>query len=312
MADTMAAALRQAGLARSIPAAVVTTNAQERHLSGLEALVAGLAANGHGKVLVCGFPQHFPDSYRRHPQVVIWDYNGETRAVPAAVRLVLITRFLRHGAMYRLKDWCAQNGVTFGHRVMGTGEIRALLRPLVGDDAAVDTMDDDNTQETDNAMATAEQTTTAAEDRPKLDGNKFAKGELARMVSKHANLGIDVIKPEAERVHKVLTDLGMRTTVGSVAQCIGQMRIKLGIRKGRKGDAPANGKASKRKVERETPRDAEKFEAPQAQLSAAIADDDQQILQMLTDAVAAMELVRDAIVRRGEKRAQLRQLLKEL
>src|SRR5262245_12041164 len=92
-------------------------------------LVRGIAENRHAQVLIVGGKgDNFPEPYRSHPQIVIWDSKDSDQVdrqdVPMRVKLVVVTRFIRHETMKRLRTLSQQGRFVLMMGLRGTGEIK--------------------------------------------------------------------------------------------------------------------------------------------------------------------------------------------
>lgn len=255
--------------------------------------IQGIAANGHRQVLVVGGTSTIPPELREHAQVVWWDLKDKDTlppAIPKLVSLVVITRFIRHLAMHGLKDQCKQRGITMVTHPLGTGQVKKLLQPLVH-------------------TATAQPVTQTREERDMSDAidkavaqvRTFGRGELAAFVAQHADLTKVPYVLEARRLFMLAEAQGISTTEGSIAQAMVQAR-----RVQQEPAAPQEPVVAE-PVARPAPPPA----AAQARAS-AMQDDDVELVRMLDDVLAGVALVRQTFINRAEKRAQLRELLKDI
>lgn len=89
------------------------------------------------RILVVGTRAgNLPDALRRHPKIVEWDSDSEqavlkARKLPDGVGAILTTRFLSHVAFDKVRELADAAGIYICPRVLGTGEIRRMLQPLV-------------------------------------------------------------------------------------------------------------------------------------------------------------------------------------
>ncbi len=245
---------------------------------GVPELVRGIAANEHAQVLIVGCRgDNFPPDYHAHPQLVFWEGDwAVSKDIPQRTRLLLITKFLSHAGFARLRSQAQQRNVTFVSTAMGTGEIKTLLEPILEAKKKVIT------------LAPA-----AGSSVPKKL-KRFMRGSLQTFIKQHGNLYAPKRVVEAKRLTALAAEQGFSTTTASVAQ---SMRMLVG-----------SGKTHAKAVADTTARVAVVTASTQADPS----DDDTTILRMLDDVHAAIGLIREPVVKRGEKRRQLKQLLKEL
>jgi hypothetical protein len=240
-------------------------------------VVETIASHGVNRVLVAGHRgDNFPPAYRDHPQLLFWETDKSPHHIaerlPVDVKLVLTTRFIGHPMYEALAKACAERNVVFGVKNFGTGEIKALLQPFMNGHATTD-----DAKETDVAKATTV-----------TDGTKKVKGWLTAFVKQHVDWSVEPAK-DARRILALALAEGVATTANSIAQCIYKMKS-----------------------------DAVKAVAQQATRSlttrpvTSMDDDDSTIIQMLDDMTAAVALVRQEVMKRSEKRHQLKELLKSL
>lgn len=275
---------------------IVTNGGTFEHLVRM---VEGIRQNAHAKVLVVGHRgDNFPEPYRGHAQLVFWEADeADARPIPASVRMVLVTRFLGHHVYRTLADTCAKRNIVFGVKTMGTGEVKRLLLPFVAKARVPEPEDEPTKGET-----MADETTTA---------KKFRQGELKAFVLDH---GWDpAVKPrvaEAKRIHALATAAGYRTTVDSVAQTMAQLDYAHRDRERTKA-------VLERSIADAAPRQVRRPRKPKAEPARAkrvpqLSEDDAELMKMLDEALAAMGLVREFLLKRATKQRQIRDLLNQL
>jgi len=242
--------------------------------------IKGIVANGHKQVLIAGVRgDNFTPPYRDHPQLVFWnslDGRHECLTVPHKVALILVTRFIGHSVYGSLKDQAKSMGAVFVNHPLGTGQIRELLKPFITKEEA------------------------PVVEQPKQDSKPvvgqtmrgFARGELQQFVEKHAITNASPVIFELRRLCALAREQGYDVSENSMNSAYYRHVNR------EKGDAVV-----------ET---VEKKEEPRTVQVSSIESDDAELLRMLDDAMAAMGLVRQAIVDRASKRAQLRDLLKHI
>lgn len=269
--------------------------------------IAGLKANGHGKILVVGCRgDNFPEPYRSHPQVVYWE-TGEGGDVPAATRIILLTRFLRHSLSDSLRAQARKKDILFSAYSMGTGEIRKLLDPLV-QPAAEATEDLDVEPQAKEPVSPAERGL-----------KRFAPGEAQAFVQRHGDIDAKPYSAESHRLAALAKSMGYHTTEASMAQTAYMLREDRSRRaselervRARLHPAPeAPAAPVPEPPGAPTPVQAVVV-AAEVPKTAALPPDDVEILRMLDDVTASVALIRDTVLRRAEKRQQLKQLLGEL
>ncbi len=247
-----------------------------------------IAKNQERKVLVVGFRgDNFPPRYRNHPQLVFWQTEGRVSAenIPVGTGLVLTTKFIDHPLYDGLARVCAERNIVFGIRRFGTGEIKTILAPFV-----------DGIAQASKEDTTVVAATTATVERKQTADGKLGRGVLKNFVLTHGDINADVVTHEAKRLEAIAHAQGLTsTTWGAIGQAIRDIR---------RGSARRGGKTEAAPKVTAPPK-------PKAAL-AALDGDDQTIIQMLDDMAAAVALVKQEVLKRSEKRHQLKELLKSL
>ncbi|HET9025187.1 MAG TPA: hypothetical protein VFN64_11480, partial [Burkholderiaceae bacterium] len=154
---------------------------------GVESLILGIRENHHAKVLVVGHRgDNFPEPYRSHPQLLFWELpEVKARAIPQAVKLVIVTRFISHPAFEQLAAECRRRGIRLYSRLLGTGAAKVLLEPLVGREAS---------READWAAVTAapaadpSAAATINNNEGVMRQRQWKRGELSAFVQEHGRL----------------------------------------------------------------------------------------------------------------------------
>jgi hypothetical protein len=90
---------------------------------------------GERVLLVGASRTNLPRALAEHPQVQLWDSDGpRARTVPAPVRVVLFTKWVGHNQHHQIREDAARDKARFiWPELLGTGEIRRLLQPLIAD-----------------------------------------------------------------------------------------------------------------------------------------------------------------------------------
>jgi hypothetical protein len=300
----------------------------------LQDVIAGIKANEHAKVLIVGVRgDNFPPRYQAHPQLVFWETDQAANAtIPAAVRLICPTRFINHGLWSRLQNEASRRDIHLVH-VQGTGEIKALLDPLIPSKAG---------------EAEVEVSTPAATPAPPVEalhhqtvtGQQRVKiGVLDTFVTQH--LRRDTVLPyqprtrsgkivaEAKRLLALAESQGIHSTIHSVEVVIRRVRGRW-LKEEKQLDANLR-RSEKQKANFEAKRTGLGLGINQPSIHAAaaavngvgavkevatqtlsIADDDRELLLMARDAIAALELIKGKLEDRAQKKARLFEALKDL
>lgn len=286
-----------------------TPSHTETRTATLARVVAGIKANEHAKVLIVGCRgDNFPEPWRSHPQLLFWDGDdASSREVPQAVRLILVTRFLGHHGYGRLNDISAKRNIVFGVETMGTGQIKDLLRPLTVEKPLVSLPDVSGQQSSQAVIATplsqADPEIIHEEEHVVGKLKPFGRGELAEFIRQHGNPHARPRVNEADRLEALARSMGWDAGAGSIKQTLYQAENR--------GQQAAVPRSEKKPVPENKPRI-----APTPLSLTAMADDDAELVRMLdqalSDITATLGLLRETVVKRAEKRRQLKEMLKEL
>ena len=256
-----------------------------------------------GKVLVVGCRgDNFPEPYREHPSLVFWEGDDASRAeIPSAVRVVLMTKFVGHSGYNRIHDECVRRNILFGVKLMGTGEIKTLLSPLLAD----------NGQSIEPAAA--ETAPIGRKERIVSKPKKFARGEQQAFIAEYWNAAAPSVKGEALRLAKIAQARGYATS---------QLSIMNGfyLTRRRKAETDAAQNALKKAIVPATiGKIGTSAPEPIPPPLGILADDDMELVRMLdeaasklSDLTAAVGLIREAVTKRSEKRRLLKELLQGL
>lgn len=281
--------------------------------NGIAQVVTGLAVNAHYKVLILGQKgDNFPQAYREHPQIVLWGSDKKVIAenIPQAVRLVLTTRFNSHPDLVNIRRVCQMRGIPCPSKPYGTGEIKALLAPIMARVNGVRQPEPSPEPPPPKPKAEAEPDPA----KPKTFGRHGMR--LTTFILQHGDpfkLPHDV---EGRRLHKLAEAEGYTTTPASITQAMYQLRKQLTPPKAVEPKAVV---VEAPKVEAKPAKAAPKAEPPvvpppvalpvPGSVSATLSDEDKAILQMLdeaarqiADVLAAHDLIRRSIVERAERR----------
>jgi hypothetical protein len=108
-------------LARGFTLAAAETEITRRLIAGERVLLVGAHRT------------NLPQALAEHPQVQLWDSEGaRQRMVPAHARIVLFTKWVGHNQHKWIREDAAKDRARFiWPELLGTGEIRRLLQPLV-------------------------------------------------------------------------------------------------------------------------------------------------------------------------------------
>lgn len=286
----------------------------------LSDVVLGIKANEHAKVLIVGVRgDNFPPRYHQHPQLLFWETDQAMQAtIPQAVRLICPTRFINHGLWSRLQNEAIKRGITLVH-LSGTGEIKALLDPIIPQREVPEV----KTPVVTAPPAPAPLTNNVGAPLRASNG-RLKPGVLQEWVRAHVEVPVvmdhkagtrtGATAAEAKRLEDVAKAEGIVTTWASIATVIRVLRREWQA-KAKSQDAyarrVATRKANAEKVAAAPPVVNGGVKAVAAQ-TAAIADDDRELLLMARDAIAALELIKGKLEDRAQKKARLFEALKDL
>jgi hypothetical protein len=314
----------------------------DRPSLGVAQLIQGIAANQHAKVLVVGVRgTNVPPEWRVCPQVVFWDGDdADTRAVPAAVKLVLVTRFNSHSSFRRLVGLARHGQFVLHPEHLGTGELKDLLQPIIQKWEAAKaaeresrrTAKEEAKEQLDALVpeAAADEDTDGDEGAPVMtalarakalargDMKRFRPGELQEFVERNLNREATKVPggkaAESRRLQKLAVLKKYLTTPESIAQTITAM-----VREGGPVPQLPAGELEPLPESRQLPAH---IPPVVAEPRTPATDDDAQLLRLVDEAIAGLVLVnealgslgriKEAIALRASKRAELKRLLSEL
>ncbi len=278
------------------------TEVESPRFTGYVRTIEGIRQNTHAKVLVVGHRgDNFPAPYHEHPQLLFWETDeANPDGLPAAVKMVLLTRFVNHSLYGKLADECARRNIVFCTKLMGTGEIKKLLAPLVFR-GAID--------EPEQAPRVTMETVVTKQEQSMEDKKKFDSGGAVRFVLEHGDVMAMNVPVEAERLAKLANAQGFTaSSKRSMENTIYIIRRKQGMFSRRRRavaapvEKPQRGRRPKAVVPEEAP-------PTTVLVTGRLLDDDREIMRMLDDLVTAAGLIRETIAKRAERRAQVKELL---
>lgn len=245
--------------------------------------IAGIVANGHKKVLIAGvMNDNVTEEMRRHDQLVFWRGEEALNSVPpAATALVATTRFIQHRVSERLKAYCQRENIVFVSQPLGTGQIKTLLAPFLTETKKEEARSEPPRIEARNVTG------------PSEVRQGFPRGQLTVFVEKHADTTVVPGTPEVKRLLALAHEQGYDVSESSMNAAFYDVRKKREDKTAVTPAPPAPIAAMPEKL-------------------AEVMDDDKELLRMLDDVSAAMELIRQTVIKRSERRRQLRELLKEI
>jgi len=297
--------------------------------------IHGIRENTHMKVLIIGCRgDNFPTEYRQHPQLVFWEgEDGVSKTIPMAVKLVLRTRFLTHMSQMAVKRECDARGIRFVNQPLGTGEIKAIIAPLMTGAFAVKPESPPSTprEEFQQMFPTrvaseptvsqvpvvvADKETTVMTPAPisaAAEVNTKRRGWLQALVQQQRpDLTVKPLLTEAQRIHDDLLKMGITPGGSSVRTILYQMRQQKEIEEKRRSIT-----AKRLRTRRENESRNGHAKTPVALTpvtKSSVAEEDPgvsatDLMRLIDDAAAALALVREGIEKYGDRRQQLRALL---
>lgn len=264
-----------------------------------------LIANG-GKVIIVGGRNKTWESYRKHPQLEFWsgDDPAETgrvirqhnNALPSNTHALIISKFISHSQLdVVMKDARRKRIVMFAN--LTDNEIFNKLDEIIGKDS----------------MAT---TPTPSPTPPKpvakpitnVDLRKPGRGEVARLVQQH-DVATLTINESAASLIQIAREKGFSTTDGTLRNLIGAHRRALGIPSTRQKAMMAAGATIITPIPTPVPSAATVTKAePVAKptLKEPTAEEVTDLLKLFDDAIAGLQLTRDAVQRMAVENRDLR------
>lgn len=260
----------------------MSASIREQFLNRLRGYVAQSVADDKKVVIVGGIDTNLPHGIASDPRVVLFSSQGNPskETIPANAGVVIYTRFCSHVDVQMLHKQALAKGIPSTQQVVQTGELRDVLAPLVATRDAVKHLSESGARK-----LTLDQLKTKP-DPPKV-AIKKRKGALQEFVAQHRKPSSSKAA-EAERLFRLASASGLKTTVNSIKNCMYLLDLKdSGRSRTRVADAapvaqpePAQEKAQNQKQEHE-PAD---------------------LLELIDTALAAMQLVRERVVELAQER----------
>jgi len=222
-----------------------------------------LVSNG-GKVLVVGGYNKSFQEFRNHPQIEFW--TGDTRkdiqrkvkaaCYPDNLKAVIISRFVSHSDSVAVLHEARKKKATI-FAPLSDGQVKRTLNEMftgpIGPDLVLEEIKEKQLQKEEQKM------------NPEI--RKPNRGEVITLVKKH--LGPASVKEEVERLSKIFTEQGIKTTKNSIANA---------IYRARSSSTPSIPKPKKEKKEKKS-------------------ESSNHLLVMMDEAITAMQLVREEVAK---------------
>jgi len=320
-------------LQRGFTLAAAETEITRRLLAGEHVLLIGAAKT------------NLPTQLADHPQVDLWDSECRMRRViPSSARIVLFTKWVGHNQHKWIREDAAKDRARFiWPELLGTGEIRRLLQPLLPAStepapvvvAPVETPAKPGDFDYD-PPAPAPPTCTVCVCGT-VPGVTWG-GSTREFVEQHWNHDVEHIggwqSREAKRLHRLAAQHGLSCTLHYIEKLVSQLNIareqstrdEAALTQERR--ALANGALANEKIEQqlrhavERPTVAERVEqwldstevvapppvvvvdAGEARISAELGE----LLRMIDDAAAVLSLARETIVQLAKENSEQRNM----
>lgn len=294
---------------------------------------------GGGKILVIGGTMN-PNwaEHAKHPQVVFWTGDRHeiqrhlkaTHNLPVNCKAVLISKFIGHAEAGKIIEEARSKRALIINS-LNDGELTAKLKEI---------LTPPNGQPV-NAVHAIRTTEVIAELKPvavavratsvKTDLRPMKRNELSELVAAHYDGTLPNID-NANRIHDIITQKGISTTVASIGQAIYQLKKKTGlvspIARASRGKRLTNVPADDRGKTFVTPTPLPAMTPapmpvvmpapiPTMVAKAKVVSED-ELIEQLDDAIAGLQLVREQVIEfRGQRndylrlKAKLANLLKE-
>lgn len=279
-------------------------------------------------IMVVGVKKtNLPDEYFAHPRVTCIDGFARTVAIPFGVGVVLFTRFIHHALFENVRIEMRKRHLDTVSRVLNTGQIRRLLAPFVHAPLPEAAQSEEPMQKVQHIrIIPSERPAPTPEPPPRKvrSASPNPKGALRDFVLQHLDL---TAKPGAEvkRLVVLANASGLKVTnLNSTYH-----RVREHLRAGGKRTAgqqvstlPAGKRPPAAPPERETT-EAPEIVVPAPQPFATLAEtpanlhvtrpplfeerprqakqaDEGEVLRLIDDAIAALQLAREHVVRRDQ------------
>ena len=225
-------------------------------------------------LVVGGFDQDW-NGFLDHPQLVFWtgeskDLHRHLRAhqnsLPDNVHGVLVSRFISHDILKPIREDCKKKRAT----VMTTANQADAKRMLT------------------EIITPPAKEPESVKEQPVVEAKKPEKGQLKNFVARSYNPNVTSNSAEARRLLPLAKAAGIDTTEGSIGQAIGALKREAGLTMGVKKTRQKREKGEKKQV-------------PMIAAAGHLAD----ILKLMDEAMAGMQLAREQITQYGAKTDEL-------
>jgi hypothetical protein len=285
---------------------------------------------GEHVLLVGAVKTNLPTALAEHRQVQLWDSEGpKRRYVPDSARIVLFTKWVGHNQHRLIRTEAAKDKQRLVlAELLGTGEIRRLLKPLLG----VEQVNGVTIRETapevfDYVLPAQGPSVTTLECGCQTMAGVTWGGTVREFVQKHWSDEVEHVfgwqLREAKRLHRLAAQHGLTTAVNYIEKIISVLNTertrdrdeqRLSEERTRMAaETLAREQAEQqRRHAAETPVAPKVVEVPAVVQAVAVVtapqDDMSELLRMIDDAQAVLGLARETIVRLAKDNAANRSL----
>lgn len=274
----------------------INTQIRDQILTQRRAQAVSVTKQGK-KVIVLGvMPSNVPPGLRDNPMVELWQSDSHLpKSLPDTAGMVLHTRWCSHDDINRLREDAHRKNIEFWPVPFSTGDLAMILEHLIPATIGARDVHDplpDPSKPTvlmkNGVVVDRRGGTASTEERvaPAVAeaGTNVGRGKLKEFVLKHGNLSASNYALEAKRLFEIAkkSDGPIRnTTEGSLAQGLYALRSALGVTGGARR---ASGQTRKKITS-----------VPAVSVSKALphvqADENDEVLKLARDAVAAIQLL---------------------
>jgi hypothetical protein len=285
-------------------------------------LVASIMRNGGKLLLVGDGVTDLPREITEHPQIILWDNSNGTlnqsREVPPNTKIIMYNRWVRHSISNKL-DIAAKQLHALKFPMLRSREIKELLMQFTQADALPISPDEVNQQVESIISDEPESTEPISKyesDMPNELGEQINKelevimanvkknsrpAPLKDFIIKHIDLKKEYGKKgtmaeEARRLMEKAKSVGLKTTIGSMNQCIYTLLKEIKLNKSK----------PEFKSEHGTP--ASLAAHVKVKVKSTTTDDFEQLDKMVDDAIAALKLIQEHLPKVRKETERLRSM----
>lgn len=281
-------------------------------------LLARLIKSG-GRILVVGGGLHdLPQKYHDHPALLLWDDDRQgfqSKEVPQNTKAILYNRWVSHATAARL-SMAAQQLHALKYPMLRTREIKMLLSEIVEEEKQLPIDAPIPTPKEIETVRHQQEVQEQEVEKEHMQVQPGRKGVVVGFVAKNLNLNTDwtekgAMTREGERIFAIAQKENVKTTIGSITECVRKIVKDLGKPTFGKTRAPKKAKM-KAKVGRswDMPRK-EPTKKPDVQL-ADNNDDFTELDRLMEEALAAIRLIQEHLPKVRKETERLRSMRQKM